>query len=295
MSISIDLFKSQLDPMIDAVDKEMSDWRRYLAVQTAVAKYSIDKPDTYTTDVTGDGGRYYVVTTILNKWVEEFSQIIRIEYPAPTIASDEVPVDLDPEDWDDSYWQEVTGTLTRYLFLPRHSPAATETFRVTFTRPYVWVAGGTEVAVNQDTHGLSANDFIYYDGSDWIKTPDNTYEQAHAQATTITDGDNFKYKTLYTEVPRIDFFAVCDLAACIACQWLAAKYAKATDTTMGADSSTHTTRTSEFANRSKEYCKSYKEHVGLDQERPHGPAGQFVSWETMPSHRSRTNWIFHQK
>lgn len=294
MTISIDLFKAQVDSMIDAIDVEVSDWRRYQAIHQAVARYSVDRPDSLTEDVTGDGGRYYVIETELGEWVEGFSFIMTIEYPAAAIASDETPVYLDPEDWDDDYRVTSGGTETRYLYLPLHSPAATEDMRIKYARPYIWAAGGSEVDVAQAAHGLAVDDFIYLNSdSSWVKTEDNTYVTAHGQVTTVTDAGNFKYKTLYTEVPQIDFFAVCNLAACMSLQWLAAKYAKATDTTIGADSTTHTTRTSEFSQRAQEFCTLYNSHMGLGLEQVQHPAGKFVDWDTRPMLKSRPGWLFH--
>lgn len=292
MSISIDLFKAQLDSMIDAIDKEMADYRRYWAVQEAVARYSVDRPDDYTEDVAGNDGRFYALTggsSVLSYWVEGFSFVLSVEYPAATIASNETPVILDPDDFNDEY----RSSGVRYLYFHAHSPGSTETMRIKYSQPYYWIAGGSASAVNQDGHGFSVNDFIYNDGTEWVQSPDNSYVQAHGQVTAAPDGDNFSYKSLYSEVPQIDFFAVCNLAACIAMEWLAAKYAKAADTTIGADSTTHTTRTTEFSNRSKEFCKLYSSHMGLDQETKTPPAGDFVFWETEPNPTQSRRWLFH--
>lgn len=102
-------------------------------VYAAVERYSQDRPHDVTTDVTGDGGRYYGITASLSSWVEGFSRVLAIEYPADAIADDDVPVYLTAEDWDDDYW----AGGTRYLFLPNHSPAATETMRIRYTVPHV--------------------------------------------------------------------------------------------------------------------------------------------------------------
>ncbi len=292
--ISIELFKTQLDGMIDAVDLEMADKRRYEAVQAAVERYSNDAPRFETQDVSGDGGRYYGIAASLSKWVEDFSQVRAIQYPAKDPTDNESPIFIDEQDYTDSYFVEESGDRVRYLYLSVHAPGATEEMRITFTVPYEWEAGGTAVAVNQATHGLAVDDFIYLNSSsDWVKTPDNSAFQATAQVITAADGDNFTYKVLYVDVPQADFFAVCNLAACVACQWMAAKYAKASDTTIGADSTTHTTRTSEFASRSTEFCNAYKSHLGLDGEQVQQGAGSFVDWDTYPSLRSRSTWVFH--
>lgn len=110
-------------------------------VGAAVERYGHDRPDDTVTDVTGDGGRYYPIVSSLTSWVEGFSSITSIEYPAIAIASDDVPVYLDSDDWDDDY--KVAGT--RYLFLPNHSPASTETMRIRYTVPYVETSGAYNI------------------------------------------------------------------------------------------------------------------------------------------------------
>lgn len=110
-------------------------------VGAAVERYGHDRPDDTVTDVTGDGGRYYPIVASLSSWVEGFSKITGIEYPAITIASDDVPVYLDGDDWDDNY--KVAGT--RYLFLPNHAPSASESMRIHYTVPYVATAGSYNI------------------------------------------------------------------------------------------------------------------------------------------------------
>lgn len=295
MTISLELLKKQLDDQVAAIDTEMSDERRYEFVKKAVERYNHDRPDQYTENVTGDGGRFYVIPTILANWIEGFSQIIEIEYPAAAVASDETPQWLDPEDWQDDYWAEVgeTPVHTRHLYLPAHAPGSTETMRIRYTVPYVWEVGGSEVSVAQASHGLAVGDYIYLSDSSWIKTQDNTATRATARVTVVTDTGNFKYKTLWIDIPTQDFFAICDLASCFTLQSLAAKYARASDSTIGADSTTHTSRTAELAQRASGYCKSYRIHLNLDAEEVHQAAGEFVDWDTAPPLASRRRWIFH--
>ena len=141
MTISLTTFQSTVDGIISASDNELSAVNRNSMVKAAVERYSHDLPDEITTDVTGDGGRYYGVAAKLTSWSEGFSQVISIEYPAATIANDESVTLLDPEDWDDDYW----ATAVRYLYLPNHAPAATEAMRVRYTAPYAWTAGVVDI------------------------------------------------------------------------------------------------------------------------------------------------------
>jgi hypothetical protein len=119
-------------------------------VKAAIERYSRDKPEEITVSVSGDGGKYYAISTSLVSWSDGFSQVLAIEYPAPTVASDEDPIYLDPDDWDDSYYDGAT----RYLYLPNHSPAATEAMRVRYTAPYVATANAYSTPPN-DFYAIS--------------------------------------------------------------------------------------------------------------------------------------------
>jgi hypothetical protein len=145
MTIHLNVFKTTVEALIDADDEILAEPARERYVRAALRQYSTDKPDSYTEDVTGDAGRYYAMSNLTN-WSEGFSQITRIEYPAATIASDEAPVYLDPEDWSE-FEAEVSGTLTRHVYFPNHAPAATETFRVTYSLPYTFSASTIDTTI----------------------------------------------------------------------------------------------------------------------------------------------------
>ncbi|MCP5018912.1 MAG: hypothetical protein GY938_27090 [Ketobacter sp.] len=123
--------------MISAKDTELPPEMRRRQIKAGIERYSRDMPQITVTDVTGDGGRYYDLTgggASIASWVDGFSQVLSIEYPAITIANDETPVFLEPEDWIDDY--EANGVI--YLYLPHHAPAATEAMRIRHTVPYLW-------------------------------------------------------------------------------------------------------------------------------------------------------------
>lgn len=123
---------AQVDLIVSADDDELSAEARTERVKAAIESYSHDMPDRITADVSGDGGKYYAITTALTSWSEGFSQVLSIQYPAPTVANDEAPAYLSPDDWDDDYW---AGGV-RYLYLPNHAPASGDTMRIRYTAPY---------------------------------------------------------------------------------------------------------------------------------------------------------------
>jgi len=136
VTTALTVFQAQVDALLTANDDELSAANRQAMIKAALGQYSSDRPDTQVDDVTGDAGRYYVLSTSLTAWSEGFSQILSIEYPAATVASDETPQYLEPEDWRDDYW---AGDV-RYLYLRNHAPAATETMRITYTLPFAWAS-----------------------------------------------------------------------------------------------------------------------------------------------------------
>jgi len=209
----------------------------------ALERYSNDSPGDLTIDVAGDGGNYYAIATALTSWVEGFSQILSIEYPAATIASDEQPQYLEPKDWEENYWVTAAGVSTRYLYLPNHSPAATEYMRIKYSLPYTF------------TGSPSACD-----------------------------------------VPPQDFYAVCYLAAGLACQAIATKFSQIGDSTINADSTSHTTKADEFRRRATEYIGLYEQHLGLGKfSGPNKPAAQFINWDTQPGYPGGRGWLFHDE
>lgn len=295
MTISLTVFKAQVDEMIQASVDEISTAARYEMIKAAVERYSRDRPQERTEDVAGDAGKYYVLGTSLDYWSDGFSYVQDIQYPAPTLASDEQPVYLENNEWDQEYWAELAGVQTQYLYLPNHAPAATETMRITYTLPYQWVAGSSTTAVNQVGHGLSVDDYIYLVGSTWTKLDD--VRTATNQVTVVADADNFTHAPLVIDTPQQDFFALCNLAACICCRSISVRYASSTDTTINADSTAHTTRSSEFASRAKDLCGAYNLHMGLGGEGDGStvaPAGEWVRWENAPDWPAGRQYVFRR-
>lgn len=247
------------------VSQEMDTIDLNQQIKQAVSAYSQDKPDTVSSDFSGDGGKYYNLLSSLTLYEEGFSRIQTISYIAATIADDELPNYLESSDWDEDFY---AGGI-RFLFFPNHSPAATETVRVTYNAVYSWVAGTTTTAVNQTTHGFSVNDFVYLNSSStWVSAGIGSTANLLAthQVTAVADTDNFTATTLAISIPEVDFFAICNKAACLICRSIAERYARTSDSTISADSVNHTTRSQLFSDRADEFCKLYADHMGINMD-----------------------------
>ena len=292
MTITLDIFKATVDGLIAADEDELSTLRRYRQIRSALEQYSSDRPDQYAEDVTGNAGRYYILTganSVLANWIDGFSRIISIQYPAPVIASNETPIYLDPEDWQDNY--ESAGIT--YLYFPSHAPAATEKIRILHTLPYIWAKSTTSITVQQTAHGFADDTQVYQDDRIWYAASDDRI------ATHVVDNaadDSFDACILAVDPPTADFYAICELIASKYCLSIAARYSRTSDSTIRADSVDHISRGREFSDRSKEFMRRYREHMGLDKgyEKDHGIFGKFVNWDTDPSLRRSKRYLFHR-
>ncbi|MBU2072767.1 MAG: hypothetical protein KKA68_21240 [Gammaproteobacteria bacterium] len=292
MAILLSVFLAQVDGLTGDTDNQLSDLENERNITAAVERYSKDAPDTYTEDVTGDGGKYYSVAN-LTYWTEGFSQVLSIEYPAATIASDEMPIYLEPEDWQDNYWAEISSVHTRHIYLPNHAPAATETMRITYTLPYLWTAGGTAASVSQTGHGFSTNGYVYYNDSNSTYYSADSIRIATHQVITVPDANSFTAKILGVDIPTEHFFAVCHLAAGLSCQALAAKYASIGRSLVNVDSAAHMSKSTDYAKRAKEFIDLYRNQLGLDQANDHKAAGEFVDWDTKPGYPGNRDYLHH--
>ena len=140
-------FDARVEIMIKAsdADDDLDSTDRQDRIRGALMEYSHDVPNEVTEDEPGDGGRYYAVSGLAS-WVEDFSQVIQIEYPAATVASDETPVYLARDDYDADYWDGST----HYIYFKNASPASGESFRARYTVPYTFSGSPESVDIPQE-------------------------------------------------------------------------------------------------------------------------------------------------
>jgi hypothetical protein len=117
----------------DAGNPHLSNDDLDTAARASVLRISQDQPKETLVEFVGDGGKWYVLGTVLPAFVEKFSIIRWIEYPASVVADDDPPTALDPS-LDYLIWPVLVSSVrTLHLFFPHHQPLATETVRVAHT------------------------------------------------------------------------------------------------------------------------------------------------------------------
>jgi len=114
----ITTLRAEADALLEAVavPNELTGPSRFQRVREALEAYSHAFMDRYTEDVIGNDGRYYQLTgtdSVLNHWHAGLSYVMRIEYPAATLADNESPQYLEDGVWQGDY--EYNGESYLYL------------------------------------------------------------------------------------------------------------------------------------------------------------------------------------
>lgn len=110
-------------------------------ITSALQQYSKDAADDDVVEFAGDAGQYYPISNLTN-WVEGFSKIRAVEYPAATVASDEQPQMLESKDF--CIFEDASA---KYVYFPNHSPSSSESVRVWYTVPYAFSGAPSAVDI----------------------------------------------------------------------------------------------------------------------------------------------------
>jgi hypothetical protein len=105
------------------------------AIVNALGRYSQDRPRIVTEDETGAGSGYFVLVgtgAVLASWIDGFSDVLAIEYPAAAVSATHAPTFLSRQD-DWTFYRDATKT---YLRLLSATPSASETVRITYSTPH---------------------------------------------------------------------------------------------------------------------------------------------------------------
>lgn len=117
-------------------DQEIDNTQIDLSIRQAINIFSKQIPRRNLQDVVGDDGKYYLLTTLLTNWEEDFSEIISIDFDAGSRITDDVaPQFLNMDDGD---WTFVWFPSGQHLFLPNHSPTSSQTLTIWYTSRHVF-------------------------------------------------------------------------------------------------------------------------------------------------------------
>lgn len=134
---------------------ELTTLQRTANVNQAVREYSRHAPRSLVKDIAGDGSYEYTLPT---EWIEEFSSIQKIEYPAGVSQNPE-DATLAPETY--GVYKNATASKLRFYSI---TPAAGKTIRATISVPHSVAAAASTVFVNDfDSVCALASAFCCFD------------------------------------------------------------------------------------------------------------------------------------
>lgn len=123
---------------------------------------------------------------------------------------------------------------------------------------------------------------------DWEIYEDSTGQKLRMLSATPNTGETIRitYTLLHavnissSTIPAFDADAVANLAASLCCEALANYYVQTADSTINADVVNYRTKSQEYSSRAKRLMTLYYDHIGIDEDSPHPPAGATGNWDT---------------
>lgn len=155
---------------------------------------------------------------------------------------------------------------------------------VEFPVPNDWIDGASAIRRIESPTGRRPPDYVDRAEYRTYRTPTGLviqFDTAPANGTTA----RVSYTTLHVvsltvgTIPDHRFDAVCNLAAMIACQWLANRWSQTSDPTISADSVDHKSRASEYSSRVRELKRAYMESMGITDLAGPSAASATADWD----------------
>lgn len=119
-------YQSKINATVQDDAGHLTTTERDLFLQEAVRRYSKDRPQVKTTDITGAGSFNITLPT---DWLRDFSSVVSIWYPYK--STDQTPLYLER-----SAWIIVETPTAQVLRLLEDTPSTSETLRLTYTVPH---------------------------------------------------------------------------------------------------------------------------------------------------------------
>ena len=273
------------------------------SVSEAVKRYSKDKPRIIYAQFRGQAEYDYDLANVLTSWVDDFSVIRNLEYPAEGQTKQEIE-DIDHEIYYPDTSTYAVGTAGSGGTSLTLSTAANAVFFK--NRNCIYIASGTDVEVNwltadgNVTTGLLALKNALsqdYDGTAVTVSRRkalrfNFYEPGTSEVIRAEYTATHTLSDSVDTIPTIDLEAVEDLAVAVSAYKIAANFAKKGRSSIEADAVDYLDKQREWVNLAKEATKRYKEHIGATEDKPSAASADqdldlFFAW--------KTDYLFHPR
>lgn len=139
---------------------------------------------------------------------------------------------------------------------------------VEFAVPSDWIDGGSAIRRIEYPQGKRPPEYADKDEYRIYRTPTGLviqFDTAPASGKTARVSYTTAHVVSLTvgTIPDHRFDAVCNLAAMVACQWLANRFSQQGDSTIGADSVDHKSKAAEYASRARDLKRAYMDAIGI--------------------------------
>jgi hypothetical protein len=274
------------------------------AIDHAVMEFSKDRPFDVVDHFEGKDEYDYDLANLLSNWIENFSTVKEVEYPAHSQSAQMIE-DIDWEVYKPDTSAYSLGTAASAATSVTMSTAANAVFFK--NNNCVYLSAGT----SSDVNWLSADG----NTTSGVLTLKNSLSVAlTGTAVTISHREVLRFpsyspatteivRVIYTSyhtlsdsvdtIPASDYKAVSWLSAAYAAYMIAAKYAKSTDSSISADSVDYLTKVDQWQVVGDKYYTMYRKHLGLPADGSPLAASKTQDWDLFYSWG--TDRLFHPR
>lgn len=269
------------------------------SIDEAVKEYSRAKPREIIDHFAGQDEYDYDIANLLPNWVDDFSNIKDIEYPAGEQAA-EIIEDIDWEiykpdpreysiaDIESEATEIVLSTVANALFFKKHDCIY---IKDETNSEINWAAADGNTTTGVVTlKNAAANDYESATVSKRKVLRFPNHSPAADEIIRVIYTATHTHSTDADTIPTIDYDAVVNLAAAIAALKVAAHFAKSADSSIGADAIDYITKAALWKDQADKYLGMYKEHLGIRDGEP-AAASKTKDWDL--TYPWGSDYLFH--
>jgi len=272
-------------------------------IDEAVRKYSTHKPREVIDQIAGQAEYDYDVANYLASWVDDFSQIMKVEHPAENQTIEL----LEDEDWE--LYKPDPGTYT----IDNASSGGTTITLSTATEALFFKDNNSIYIADDDANEINwtCGDGVPSTGVVTLKNAlSNTYDATPfvskrkvlrflVDSPSTTEIIMVTYTAIHTlsdaidTLPAHDYDAVVNIAASLCASEIASELAKQSDPSIMGDVIDHLDKSRRWSEIAKEYEEKYMDQLGITEES--GVVGASAESEQDAVYAWGTDRLFHPR
>lgn len=272
------------------------------AIDAALLHYSKDLPRDIYGQFAGQGEYNYDIANVLDEWIDDFSVIKDIEYPVGSQSPEEIE-DIDWEVYDPDSSEYTISTASSAATSVTTATAAEALFFQQYNVVYIADDSNNEINWASANGNTTTGEITLKNALSNAYTGGSVKQRKALRFLGYTPSSSevvlVRYTTIHAltdsvdTIPTANYRAFSYLCASLAALMISAKYAKSSNSSIGADSVDYLSKVDEWRKVSEYYLDQYQSNIGIPADGTPLAASQTKDWDTFFAWGS--DYLFHNR